>query len=267
MAAISGRFRPPLPGEHGALVMTAAALMTPFAVVASTGLPGNGQLLAYAAFVGLVTVALLLREAFQRRHGTSDATARRRLTAIATVEALSVIALSGLLVALHDPVWIFGVLLVALVELDLRLRRHGWPVPFGGELSGVFAISLAVPAAATLLELGDVRSIAGLWLLFLAFHVGSVLRVGMVLPARSDSASRRVFVVGLSYHVGLVVLAAVGWLAGWVGPAAPLVFAAGALRAGQSARLGDGPVPLAVLGRAEGALSALFVVTAPWLLP
>lgn len=267
MTAFGERFLPPLPGEHGAIVMTAAALVTPLAVVVSTGLPDTGQLAAYTAFVGLVAVALLLREALQRRHGTSDPADRRRLTAFATGEGLAVVALSGLLGLLYSPVWVLGVLLVGFVEADLRLRRRGWPVPFGGELSGVVAISLAVPAAATLLEVGGPWSIGGLWLLFLAFHVGSVLRVGMMLPSSSGVASRYLLAVGLGYHAGLVVLAAVAWLAGWVGPAAPFVFAAAAFRAGQALRLGDEPIALKSLGRAEGALSLLFVLTAPWLFP
>lgn len=261
------RFTPPVPGEHGAIVMTAAALATPLSAVAYGGRPGVGALSAYVAFVGLAAVALLLREALQRRHRTVASADRRRLTAIAVVEALAVVALAVGLAALQDPRWIVVVGLVPAVVTDLRLRRRGWPLPFGPELSGVFAISLAVPAAGVLLEVGGPRSIGALWLFFLAFHVGSVLRVGMVLPSRSDVAARTLLTVGVVVHVGLVIAATGGWLADAVGPGAPLVFAVAALRAGWVVRLQDETVPLPALGRAEGTLSALFVLAAPLLLP
>lgn len=265
MVDSSERFRLPLPNEHGAVVMTAAALLTPLAVVVSSGGPGLLQLAPYAAFVALIAGALLLREAIKRRRRTNDAIVRRRLTAVAAGETVAIVALSGVLVLLSGPAWILGVVLVPLVVVDLRLRNHGWPIPMGGELSGVFGISLLVPAAATLLEVGDPFLIGGLWLVFLAFHVGSVLRVAMSLPGRSAVSTRGLLTVGLAYHGVFIVLAALAWLEGWAGLATPLVFAAAVVRVGQLVARGDGPVELRALGRAEGTLSVLFVLAAPWL--
>lgn len=246
--------------------MTAAALSTPLFVVAIAGLPGGASPAAYASFVGLVAVTLLFRAALKRRDQAADPSERRRLFEITAVEAAGVVGLSGVLAVLSNPIWIAGALLVPLVAAELHLGRRNWPVPFGRELSGVFAISLAVPAGSVLLGLGEPRSIAGLWLFFLAFHVGSVLRVGMVLPQGPESASRGLLVCGLGYHGVLVVLAGAAWFAGWSGLVAPLVFLAGAAWAGRSVLFADGRPELKTLGRAEGTLSLLFVLAAPWLL-
>ena len=255
------RFLPPIPTEHGAWVMLTAGVLTPLAVVVARGMPADGMLGQFVAFVVLAVLALLFREALRRR-GMRDAAAdRRRLLLIAVVEAGVILFVAGGLAIQVGPAWILAGTAVPAVVLDVRVRKRGWPIPLGGELSGLFALSVVVPAGGLLLGL-DSRTAGLLWLLFLAFHVGSVIRVQSLLSAtgRRGQLFRR---ASLSYH-GIALLAVTaGWYGGPLGLGAPVAFAVAGGRTLVAG--GDERPALKAVGRREGLLSTVFVASAPWL--
>ena len=259
--ALRHRILPPIPTEHGAWVMLTAGVLTPLAVVVARGMPDDGMLWAFVAFVVLAVLALLFREALRRR-GIRDApAARRRLLFFAVVEAVAILFVAVGLALQVGPVWILAAAAVPAVVLDLWVRKTGWPVPLGGELSGLCALSVVVPAGAVLLGL-DSRTAGLLWLLFLAFHVGSVIRVQSLLSAtgRRGELFRR---ASLSYHGVALLAVTAGWYGGPLGLGAPVAFA---VAGGRTLVAGGEATPaLKTVGRREGLLSTLFVVTAPWL--
>ncbi|AUX10373.1 hypothetical protein AArcSl_2758 [Halalkaliarchaeum desulfuricum] len=241
--------------------MLTAGVLTPIAVVVARGLPADGRLGAFAAFVVLAILALLFREALRRRGMREDPAVRRRLLVIATVEAAAILLVAGGLAIQVAPVWILATAAVPAVVLDVRVRNTGWPIPLGGELSGLAALSVVVPAGSVLLGL-ESRTAGLLWLLFLAFHVGSVIRVQSLLSATGprEALFRR---ASLSYH-GLALLAVTaGWYTGPLGLGAPVVFAVAGGRTWVAG--GDATPALKTVGRREGLLSTLFVASAPWL--
>lgn len=260
-----GRLRPPLPTEHGAIVMTTAALITPLVALVPGGLPASDTLLAYAGFVGLVAIALLIRESLKQRSLSSDRERLRQLNVVASLEAATLVALAGALAAAYDPRWLLAVALIPLAGLNLYLGSRNWPVPVGNELAGVFGLSLIVPVGVVVLGATELWLVGGLWLLFATFHVGSVLRVGTQMIG-SGPTTRRLVTLMRVYHVGLVGVAALAWITGWVSLLAPLVFVAAVWRAEQLVTAEPGSVSLKALGQSEAALSTLFVLALPWVL-
>lgn len=260
------RLRPPIPGEHGALLMSAAALVTPLVVAVGIDRPDATAALSYALLVAIAATALLFREALQRRRRASGAM-RSWLTRVASVEALGLVAFAVALAWLAGPIWAGALALLPLVVVDLHMRRRGTSVPLAGELAGVSAISLAVPAGLLVLEVGTLPEVALLWILFLAFHVGSVIRVQMTLSANANGSGTGPLIAGLGYHGAFLALAIGAWYAGSAGVGAPLAFLAGVLRAGWTVRPVEDGISLKALGRAEGLLSTLFVLCAPLMVP
>lgn len=258
----SRRLLPPIPSEHGAWVMLAAALSTPVAVAVARGTASTTGPLRFGLFAVLSVLALLFREALRRLDRHEEPDLRRRLRRILAVEAAAIVLVAATLAALAGPWWALSVLAVPAVVADVRVRRRGWPVPLGGELSGVAALSVAVPAGTLALEIGGADAALLLWLLFLGFHVGSVLRVQSRLGGR-DSRAPMIRRVARAYHVLALASAVVAWYVGALGPGAPLVFVVAAARTGIG---GEAPAEPRALGRTEGALSTLFVLSAPWLL-
>lgn len=257
------RILPPIPTEHGAWVMLTAGILTPVTVVVARGLPADGRPGAFVAFVALAVLALLFREALRRRSSRSDPSDRRRLRLFATVEAAAILIVAGGLSFSIGRWWILAAAAVPAVVLDVRVRRTGWPFPLGGELSGLAALSVVVPASGVLLGL-DSRTAGLLWLLYLAFHVGSVIRVQSLLSA-AGPRGHRFRRASMSYH-GLALLGILaGWYGGLFGPGAPVVFAVAGGRTWVAG--GDVTPALKAVGRREGLLSALFVVSAAWLVP
>ena len=259
------RLRPPLPGEHGALLMSGAALLTPPVVALGIDRPDAIAAVSYALLVGIACAALLFREALQRRRRAAGST-HSWLTRVAAVEALLLVALAVTLAWIAGPMWAAAIGLLPLVIVDLYMRRRGTSIPLAGELAGVAAISVAVPAGAILLEIGGLTEAIVLWVLFLAFHVASVIRVQMTLAVNARGSTRTPLAAGLLVHLALLATVSVAWFVGGVGVGAPLVFLAGMIRAGWSARPVDGQLSLKSLGRAEGVLSTLFVLISPLIL-
>lgn len=255
---------PPVPNEHGAWVMLTAAVLTPIAVVAARGVPTEGRPAQFGLFVALAVLALLFRETLRRLELHEEPARRRRLRRIATVEAGAIGLLALGLGILAGPWWLLGAVAIPAVVADVRVRRRGWPVPLGGELSGVAALSVAVPAGALSLGLDGIETAALLWLLYLAFHVGSVLRVQSRLSGTKNRKST-VERVNLAYHGTALIFAGAGWYVGSLGSSAPLLFALATVQTATDH--GGGPVELKRIGRTEGVLSSLFVLGAPWLLP
>lgn len=255
--------------------MAVAAVLTPLAASLVRADPAVSVLGQYLLLVAFVFVTLLFREASKRlvsrgglwRVRGNDGPTIRRLRGFVLAEGVSIVALAGLLSVVAGPIWLLGVLAIPLVAADLAIRRRGWPVPFGGELSGVATLSLVVPAGATLLDVGGTVDVLLLWVLFGAFHVGSVLRVGMVLTTDGGSVSRAHLFAGLVYHGVLVVAVTAAWVVNLVGPVAPVLFAVAGLGAAWSTARRNEPVEFKTLGRDEGVLSTLFVLGVPWLFP
>lgn len=258
------RYLPPIPTEHGAWVMLIAAVATPLTVRIGRDIGQSGQPMLYTLFVVLALLAMFFRAAIRRMSVSQDPVLRRRFRYVSFSEGLGIVLLAGVLASVAGLVWLTTALVIPAVLLDLRMRRHGWPVPLGGELAGIVALSLAVPAGAALLGVGDTATILWLWGLFLAFHVGSILRVQGLVPgaATTDSKLRR---VSLGYQVLLVISIITGWYVDILGLGAPLAFSIGGLRTaiGTNGR----SMELKQLGRVEGVLSGLFVLASPWLLP
>ena len=258
---IRHRILPPIPTEHGAWVMFTAGVLIPVAVVVARGLPADGRPGGFVAFVALAVLSLLFREALRRRALREDSAARRRLLLFATVEAAAILLVAVGLSLSIGAWWLLAAAAIPAVVVDVRVRRTGWPVPLGGELTGLAALSVVVPAGGVLLGL-DSRTAGLLWLLYLFFHVGSVIRVQSLLSATGPRGQlfRR---ASLSYH-GLALLSVTaGWYGGLLGPGAPVVFAVAAGRTWVAG--GDATPALKTVGRREGLLSTLFVVSAPWL--
>lgn len=290
------RFVPPLPSEHGAWVMTGAAVLTPLSVaIARSELDGTAAI-GYLLLFALVVTTLLLYEAATRRGRENPDRRDRSLRRFLLAEAGAIVLLAGGLAWLAGPIWLLAVLVVPAVPLNVRLRQRGSPVPFGNELVGVLGISAIVPAGSVLLGIGSTAEILLLWALFAAFHVGSVIRVGVVLATDGGIVARRHVLAGIGYHAVVFVAVAIAWLAGatellagltgdavagsigdgsaaaaidvvlGLGVAAPVVFAIGVVRSVQAASMRHESVEFKLLGRAEGILSTVFVLGAPWML-
>lgn len=257
------RYVPPLPREHGGVVMAGAALLVPGLFVIRA-IPDGGKPFAYVTFVGLITMTALLREAMKRRHLETDASDRRRLTKIATLEGSTVIALAVLLGLIAGPIWIVGVLLIPVVGLELHLENREYPVPYGRELAGVSGISFVIPASAILLGIDSLWAVVGLWGLFLAFHFGSVFRVVMVLSTDSGTETRRLRFGVFGYHSAIIVIGIGVWIAELTGVVVPLLFLTGGIRAVNVVRRAQTRSGLKSHGRIEGMLSILFVLSTPW---
>ena len=252
---------PPVPPEHGAWVMLGVALTAPLVIALVRSVPDTGQLLGYGLLVLLAVTTLFFREAVRRRlrarpgeHG--------RLRRIAVVEAVVLLSLVFALVALAGRWWALGVFVIPAVLGDVWIRRRGWPIPLGGELSGVIALSLAVPAGALLLGVG-IEAILVVWSLYVVHHVAGVLRVQLAI-GRNDLGRRRA--LGVLFHAFIALLMTGLWMWGYVGPGAPLVFVAGAGRAGFLSKQEE-TTQLKTVGKWEGILSTIFVLAAPWIVP
>lgn len=252
---------PPVPTEHGAWVMLTAALATPLAVGVVRFSPGADQLGSFAVLVGIAVAALWLRTAVDRYSLRRPvAGLYHPIAGIVILESAVVLVLSLALGWLAGWLWVATAAVIPAVVLERWIGGRGWPVPIGGELAGVTALSMAVPTGTVLLG-GATGQVVSLWALFFAFHLLSVLRVRVSLSsAVGKQPSYRTLRIG---HGVLVAGLVLGWMQGIVGIAAPIVFAVALVRA---VRLSPGGGDtLKDLGRTEGTLSVGFVLLSPWL--
>lgn len=278
--------------------MASAAALTPLSVGIVRSTLDAMAFVTYAVFLAIVLCTLLFHEVADRRlrarfgaqsgrdtdtdapagspTGGSMGTARtddRPVGSFFIAEAAALIVLSGILAWIAGTIWLLAILVIPAVLLNVRIRKRGWPVPFGGELTGVGALSIVVPAGGVLAGISGFHEILLLWALFTAFHLGSVIRVGMVLATDGGIVKRAHVIGGLSYHAltvvvltGIWAVATVGTISPVVGIAAPIVFAAAFVRSLQSASMRGRSVEFKTLGRAEGVLSFFFVLGAPWMI-
>ncbi|MFB6266738.1 MAG: YwiC-like family protein [Halodesulfurarchaeum sp.] len=256
---------PPVPSEHGARSMLAVALLTPLGVGFGRGMAVSARtLLAYLCFTLLATGVLFFREAVRRRLRV-PAEFQRSLTMVALLEAVVIVLLVGVLVVLQGQTWVAGVLVLPGVLGDVWIRRRGYPIPMGGEIAGVLALSLAVPVGTIVLGMAPIPAGIPLYGLFVGFHALGLVRVK---TARNRDADW--YRLGVALDIGGhgigVLLAGATWFLGWTGVASPLIFLA-ALGWAVWLVLREEAPPVRTLGKRERALSLLFVLGGPWLLP
>lgn len=256
--------RPPVPREHGAWVLVTASLVSPLviAIVRTTG--WSRHLPTFGLLVGISFGILFFREALRR--WLRPRKRPRRLAWIAVGEALSILLLVSGLIWMENVLWAVAYLVVPAVVVDVGIRRRGgWPLPMGNEIAGVLSLSLAVPAGWVLFDIGGIRTMILLWLAYVLYHGAGLVRVQMAL--RLEGNDRRTAVVsGVGIHVILLAIATGGWYLGYLGPGGPPIFAIAMLYTEWRSR-GERTPPRASLGQSEAALSTIFVVTAPWIIP
>ncbi|MFB6132764.1 MAG: YwiC-like family protein [Halanaeroarchaeum sp.] len=256
---------PPVPSEHGARSMLAVALLTPLSVGYGRGWDvSEHTLLAYLCFTLLAAGILFFREAVRRRLRVPSEF-QRSLTAVSLVEGAVILLLVGVLVVLQGRAWIGGLLIIPGVLGDVWIRRDGYPIPMGGEMAGVLALSLAVPVGAMVLGMSFTPAGILLYGLFVGFHALGLVRVK---TARNRDADwyREGIAFDMGSHGIVALIVGIAWFVGWTGIAAPLIFLA-ALGWAVWLVLREKALPVRTLGKRERALSLLFVLGGPWLLP
>lgn len=243
--------------------MVGVAVFTPVAVALRQGNPTIEGVLGFLIIAAIAVLVLGLREAVKRRF-RSPPDFQRRLTYFAVVEGMGILVLVGALGVIAGRQWLVAVLVIPAAIGDVLVRRRGYPVPWGGELAGIVAISLVVPAGTVLLSVGDIASGVVLWALFVGFHVEGVLRVKAALRSPHLDVAWPNY-VSIAIHAIGVVLTGAGFVWGRLGPAAPILFAGATIWAAWQATGQEHPdVPK--MGRRERLFSIFFVVGAPWLL-
>ncbi len=255
---------PPIPAEHGARSMLGAALLTPVAVAIIRAQPVPQTAIAYLAFALLGIVGLAFREAL-RQHLMAPSEFQARLTPFVAIEGAAMVILVAILAVMTGPIWALTILTIPAIVMDIFFRRRLFSGRILGTVTGAVSLSFAVPLGVFILDIGGSNWAVWLYILFVAFHLTAIARV-LTVRARGGERYPSVRLGNVGFHVGLFALAAGGWSLGILGPGAPLLFIAGAIRMGYLLRQSEPPT-LSDLGRGERAFTAAFILCAPWVLP
>lgn len=256
---------PPIPPEHGARSMLAVALSIPLAVSLGVATSLTTVIIGAYVLLSLLSIGVLFFREAVRRRIQAPTKYQRQFTLHTIVQGAMLVLLSAGLMVLKGWAWAFSVIVIPAAFTDIVIRQRGVGIPLWDELTGVLAISLAVPVGAVLLGIVEMEVLVLLYGLFVSFHVLGVARVKTVL-SRNEPRYRTVVWVDVGVHlVGLLASGGV-WFLGHAGIALPIVFFLSLGRALYLVWQDEAP-PVPKLGRGERAFSIILVLAGPWLLP
>lgn len=252
---------PPLPPEHGAKTILVIALATPISVRYSTELPFSIRTAqGYGLFVGFAIGVLLLREAVKRTI-RADGSEKRRYAILGAIETVGSIGFVIGLALLVQIWWLLLAIVLPPVVWFARQEQQTESSPLIQAGFGVVSLGTLVPLGMILIGFTEPVRILTITGLFIGYHSMAVIRVGGLMePQRVPDR------LVLGSAIALVSITIAGYFLLLFGIGAVVVFFVSGFRSLILNQARQQP-SLKRLGQWEAALSLVFVISGPFLLP